>query len=296
MDNLYYDYTFVRNTVWALKTKYPFIRVSSIGKSVNGRDIFAVEIGKSELPKTLYIAGAKGSHFVPSAILLKFLSVYCEAIIRRGELSGIDISRTLSQKGIAAIPLLNPDGREIAARGFAFAGENAGKLERLCAGEYKQFDANARGVEVCENFDTDFEQRKKAEQSKGIYGPAGSGYAGSAAFSEPEAASLRQYCTTKKFCYCVQLLSGGGEIMWRDEKTVPPSTAQMARILAASSGYALEAEIGPASDGVFRRWFSREFQRPAIDIRIKEPTPGASIGMAEIYEQLEELLAVVSVM
>ncbi len=293
MDNLYYGYNFIRNSIWELKTKYPFIKVKIIGKTVNGRDIFAIEVGRADRPKALYLGGVKGNDDFSSLILLKFINNYCEAVLKRSELSGIEIVRALSEMGIAIIPLLNPDGREICRRGFAFAGESAGVLKRICSGDHESFEANARGVDIDRNFDADFEVRRNREIKNRVYRKASRGYSGEYPFSEPESVSLSQYCIQNNFCRAIGLHVGTGEILWRDELEQLPVTDKIAKIFAASSGYAIESEIGDPSEGGFRRWFSRKFNRPAIDVMIKPPKNHFTDN---VYDELEEMLAVASIL
>ena len=71
----------------------------------------------------------------------------------------------------------------------------------------------------------------------------------------------------------------------------------IAEILAASTGYALEAPVGLASHGGFKDWFIREMGRPGFTFEVgKGENPLPCEQLDPIYQRLEESLLLAAVM
>lgn len=291
MDNLSFDYTKLQNRVFALKTKFPEISVITVGKSRMGRDIFGLTAGKQDRAN-LIIGGFEANDCLTSKIIMTFAQRYFEALFKNRELSEINIKKAALERTPIFIPCPNPDGAEIFAKGYFLGEDWLKKSKAFLQGEEKNFRANAGGVELERNFDFDFDRRKQKERILGIHTKSPFGFSGRKPFCEPETAGLRDFILSNSLNLICRFSLGNGEILWRGENC-HKNTKRVARVLSALSGYALEAELGNPSEGIFRRWVSSAVKRPCIDIKIPSPT---SLNPAEkIYAELEETLTVASV-
>ena len=266
------DYTYLQNTTWRLKTAYPVLRVQTVGKSVVGRSLYGLELGPAGAPALLFAGGFLGTDALTGRLLLQWLHRLLRAVHERRPLCGVDPMALLQNRRVCVVPFVNPDGREICARGPHCAGVDAGRVRRLCGGEPARWDANARGVDLTGNFAHRFAARAQLRRQAGIYGPGPTGYGGPAAESEPETAALAAYCRTKSLLQAVALYPGAGQVLWRGD-AAGRTAEQRAAVLATAAGYEVEAAVGRLSYTGFRNWFQADFGRPAIDLLIPPDQP-----------------------
>ncbi len=290
------DYTAIRTIIAEFKKKYPFVSVSSIGKSVYGREIPAVRIGRSN-EYVLYAGAFHGTERITATLLLMFIEELCEALLRHGEISGIDAVKAMYGRGVIIVPMVNPDGCEIALKGPSSCGYYAGRINRICNGKYSGWNANLRGVDINHNFDADWLALREAEKHNGIFGPSSRQFGGNKPHSEPETMALVDLCRFVKIRHAVAFHSQGEVIYWNYGKNTPLKARRMAEIMAASSGYALDVPTGLACGGGFKDWFIEKQQRPAFTVEIgKGVNPLDPATLPEIYEQLREMLTVTLLM
>ena len=285
-----HDYNMVRVALYAISNNYPFTKLESIGKSVLGRDIPALRIGGGS-NTILYAAAFHGMERLTTLIVLRFAEHLCRAVSLGSKIAGIDVHKTLAAKSLVIVPVVNPDGCEIALSGATGCGRWAAKIHNLCKGDFSIWNANARGVDINHNFNAGWKILQEMEADAGIYGPAPTRYGGPRPESEPETAALVEFCREHKPSHVLAWHSQGEEIYWHYGSRTPKRSANMAKILANSSGYSLEAPIGLASHGGFKDWFIEEFGRPGFTIEIgKGKNPLDSALLDPIYNQLEEMM------
>ena len=114
------DYVKYQKAVNDVYEKYSFVHKNVIGKSVMGKNIYALKIGEGE-ETVLYAAAFHGSEHITTNIALMFCHNLCEAINKNKPLCDIDIKRALNGRSITVIPRVNPDGADITMNsGFVF--------------------------------------------------------------------------------------------------------------------------------------------------------------------------------
>ena len=128
------------------------LKIYSIGKSVCGRDIPAIDIGRSVF-RGLVVGGVHGTEYLTVLAALKFADEYA------ANPDGLRLT---------VVPCLNPDGTEIALTKKIY------------------WQANASGVDINHNFDADWQNVKRRELELGINSPSPSRYGGEKPESEPE--------------------------------------------------------------------------------------------------------------
>ncbi|MBQ0084415.1 MAG: M14 family metallocarboxypeptidase [Clostridiales bacterium] len=287
--NTDYDYLALKKAARTLCAKYDFLIPKTIGKSVLGRDIISLQIGR-EKEYVLLAAAFHGSEHITTNLLLKFTEELCCAFSNGSPLGGYNISRILSGRGVIILPLVNPDGAEISINGPISAGNMKKTVEKLSRGDYPHWNANLRGVDINHNFDADWGSVKKREQAAGIWGPAPSKYGGERPFSEPETLALAKLCEAHNIRHALAFHSQG-EVIFADSPVKIPRMDKIAQILSTSSGYCIAEPQGTAVGGGFKDWFIKRFERPAFTVEIgkgENPLPIESIE--KIYGELREML------
>lgn len=264
------DYQFQLNAVRRLARRY---RVRVIGKSLCGRGIFALSLGDGA-PCPLVAAGFHGMEYLTVLAALRFAREY------RGD-------------RVCIVPCVNPDGTEIALHGAAAAERWRGFV--AATGEARQWQANARGVDINHNFDADWKAVKRREREAGILCPASTRFGGVRPESEPETRALTRLCRQAPFCRVLALHSQGREIYWEFGACTPRSSLPFAEKMAAAGGYRTAAPEPLATGGGFKDWFIRSFHRCGFTVEMgrgKNPLPLADF-QAE-YPRVKAILTVFS--
>lgn len=179
-DAAYHNYTEMTDKLRQLTTQHSKVaRMSSIGKSVEGRDIWAVQIsGDLAQAETLPAAIFIGGHHAREHLSIELPLYYIEYLLTEYSLGNPRIQRLINGRDIHIIPMVNPDGAEY----------------DVSTGSYKSWRKNrfknsngTYGVDLNRNY---------------AYGWGGGGastspnsdtYRGPQAFSEPETTAVKKY-------------------------------------------------------------------------------------------------------
>lgn len=285
-----YDYNGYETIIRSLKLEFPFLATGSIGKSVLGRDITMLRIGKAS-DYILYTAAIHGSERITATVLLKFVAELCEALLTGGKIAEIDARRALANKGVIFVPLCNPDGCEIALKGAVGCGEHAEYIRALCGGDFEHWSSNFHGVDLNHNFDAGWHALHELERKQGYCVPGPTRYGGLKPHSEPETEALVNLCRRVNIRYCMCFHSQGEVIYWDYNNIDIPQSRKMAEIFAASARYTLDEPTELACGGGFKDWFIQEYRRPGFTVELgkgKNPLP-PSDGK-KIYERIKEML------
>ncbi len=283
-----YSYFEIKRLIAGIAQKYPFVSVNNIGKTAAGREIPILSLGVTN-DFTLFVTGDDPTFRIATLILLQFIAELSEKILSGDEMCGINIRKAMFGKGVAILPLLNPDGYEIALRGENGCGNMKHKIARLCGDDYTKWKSNLRGVEISRNFFTGFEERRREEQENFISGPHFAGFSGYRPESEPETVAFADFCRNKKVRQLISLSSGGQTIMYSGIPTVPLKSVKMAEIMAAVTSFTVSPPITNKNLS-FTDWFTYEFHKPAITVKIGGKSTPQSSELTYWYARLRELL------
>ena len=283
-----HSYFEIKRLISSIVSNYPFISQKSIGKSAAGRDIPVLFLGE-EKDFTLFIAGDDGRCRINTLILLKFIKEISEKILSCDQMCGINIRKAMFGRGIAVLPLLNPDGFEIAGRGEKGCGSYAGRISKLCGGDLKKWGANLRGVELRRNFFYGFEARRNDERQNNICGPRNEGFGGYRPESEPETAALAQFCRTHDVRQIINLAASGQTVIYGNKPVLPKRSVKMAEVMAAVSSFTVSPPIALADDELCH-WFTYEHRKPAITVKIGSGSAPDCTELTYWYARLREML------
>ena len=290
-----FGYFDMLKTISQMKQEYPFLKSTVIGKSVMGKDIVALTVGRCK-EYVLVAGGCQGSEHITSTLLLRFAEELCFALSEDEAIEGLNARRAFYGRGLIIVPAVNPDGCEISR--FGAAATNGRRfIRRLCGGDFAHYNANARGVDINHNFDADWHSLREREKENGIEGPARSRFGGFSPESEPETVALTKLCRNTPIRHALAFHSQGEVIYAPTGEKRPKRSDQMAEIMATSSGYSLDEPEGLAVGGGFKDWFIKEFDRPAFTIEVghgENPLPPRDYP--KIYKQIRELLMLSAIM
>ena len=269
-----------------LEQAFPAARVFRAGKSALGKEIPALGMGRLK-NAALFVGATHGEEWLTSLLLMRFAWEIAAAWTDEAP-SFAGVTR---EKGLIIVPMLNPDGVEIALDGPRKAGPFRDQTEPLYRANGGKWQANARGVDLNHNFDAGWNILREMETVSGITGPAATRYGGPYPHSEPETRGIINliYAFQPRRLYSFH--SQGEEIFWEYGGLQVPQAESIARALSALSGYTLVKNSGLASHGGLKDWFIQEFRRPGFTIEIgKGENPLPIEDLEPIYGRLLPLL------
>ena len=291
-----FDYFDTIKYIQRLKNDFPFLHTGSIGKSVMGREIPFIRIGRAK-EYVVFASAFHGSEYITNALLLTFCCELADAIANDGVIEGLNVRRAMYGRGLIVVPLVNPDGCEISIHGKAGCLGNFPFINRISGGDLVHFNANARGVDINHNFDADWEAVRERERNAEIFGPAKTRFGGYSPESEPETVAICNLCRENTIRHAVAFHSQG-EVIYAPEGENPPKRSdKMAEIMSASSGYIIDCPSGLAVGGGFKDWFIKEFNRPAFTVEVglgENPLPQEDY--LKIYCRIREMLMLSAIM
>lgn len=277
---------YIRRTLCAHSEAKSFF----MGRSVLGRRIPVLTLGEP-VGGALLVGATHGSEWLTALLLLRFFEELADACEHGHTLCGADVAQAVARRGVVVMPVLNPDGVEIALLGTAGAGQLGERVARLASDKTEHWQANARGVDINHNFGAGWAALQRLERESGIFGPAPTRYGGPRPFSEPETRAVCGCCSTFDIRRLYSFHSQGEEIYWRYGPRTPARSFDMASLLAESSGYTLSQPEGMAAAGGLKDWYIEKFGRPGFTIEIgrgKNPLPITMLD--EIYDRTKEVL------
>ena len=109
MDDFVFSSNLLYENLRILKQSYPFIQTGFIGKSIMGKDIPFVRIGRGQ-KEVFYSASYHANEWITSLVLLEFMYDYCNAIQINSSIWNFSARRLFDSVSIYIVPLVNPDG------------------------------------------------------------------------------------------------------------------------------------------------------------------------------------------
>ncbi len=279
-----YDYAQMLADAERLCSEFEFAKIFSIGESVMERKIYCIKIGKGK--RKLFINGAHhGLEYLTSAFILKFLKEYAGCIRYKKSFLGYDASDLFEKTTLYAVPMVNPDGVDIAIHGIDITNPYHRKLisEVGIHSFNKVWQANARGVDINHNYNAGW---RVVEPE-----PSPSRHSGPYSESEPETKAIVDFVRDTNFDMLMAFHSQGGEIYYDYDGKAEARSFELAREFANLSGYCATTPEGSASFGGCKDWFIEEFGKAGFTIEIghgKNPLPMEDLE--KIYEENSKIL------
>ncbi|MDD3279341.1 MAG: M14 family zinc carboxypeptidase [Lachnospiraceae bacterium] len=151
--NQRYSYQDIFTSMQILSGCYPEFTVCRIiGTSYDDRAIPMMRVGIG-METLVCTAGIHGRETINPVLLLRMIDEYANAYRTHQTIDGVSVFELLNRYSICFIPLLNPDGYEIALHGFeVIANPLLRKLCRFRKISSESWKYNARGVDINRNF------------------------------------------------------------------------------------------------------------------------------------------------
>ncbi|MBQ8885230.1 MAG: hypothetical protein IJY62_02520 [Clostridia bacterium] len=246
-----------------------------IGKSVFGRELFAVRLGEGR-PVGLAQYAMHGREFITALLALG------------------QYARGLKQGSVWLVPLVNPDGALLSQVGLDAAPKRAKETREEWNGgrDFSLWKANGRGVDLNVNWNADWGKGKR-----NVSYPASENCIGEKPFSEPETRALKAFTEKLRPDYTVSYHTKGEEIYWYFGQSLADCVRDkaIALKLSDSTGYPLKFAHGSA--GGYKDWCIKRLKIPAFTIEVGRddaPHPLGEGALSDILQKNVESLNVLS--
>lgn len=279
-----YDYENLCNDINMLVKKFKSISVRTIGKSVMGRNLYCLKSGRGS-KKLLLLGAYHGLEYLTAAFVMRFMSDYTESVHSDKKYFGYDSAVLFDNVTVYAIPMVNPDGVDIAVNGLDITNSYHRSIISM-AGIHSFNDvwqANAHGVDLNHNHN--------ASWSMVVESPSPSKFGGEFPESEPESRAVADFVRKTDIDVLLSFHSQGKEIYYDFEGFIPEGTLKLAKRMAQESGYALSVPQGSAAFGGCKDWFIAEFGKPGFTVEIgvgKNPLPIEQLD--DVYEENAKMI------
>ncbi|MFE5319024.1 M14 family metallocarboxypeptidase [Paenibacillus sp. NPDC056579] len=260
-----YGYSELLAHIARLEEKYPFIRTDTIGTSVMGRRIPVVRLGTGE--HHIHFNGAfHANEWITSLLLMKFVEDYADAYAAGTLLRGCDMNERFRQTSLWIVPMVNPDGVELALKGLEGIEPDHPQYSQLLewnsgSHDFSGWKANLRGVDLNDQFPAHWETEK---ERRDVPGPGPRDYTGESPLCEPEAQAMAEFTRRHPFRLVMAFHTQGKEIYWNYRDMEPAEAETIANRFGAVSRY-LPVKLTD-SDAGYKDWFIQEFRKPGFTI------------------------------
>lgn len=245
-----YSYSQMARDMKELANQYSdYCTVTSIGKSVQGRNIYDIAIGNPKAKKSLLVVCTlHAREYICSVVAMRQVEYYLRHY--EGKISGVRPKKVLNQMQIHYIIMPNPDG------------------VMRSQTKYARWKSNARGVDLNRNFPA---HPFKVGGKKGR-----EGYSGSRVLSEPESRAVVN-CTIrlkqKQGLTGVINYHAMGQIIFGNcsHRSIAKNTRKMYQIAKGLTGYSSSAGYHssiPSSGGSYREYVMDYMKVASITIEM----------------------------
>lgn len=258
-----YSYESMMADTKKLQHMYPeLIKTSSIGKSVEGRDLLLIEFGRGT--DKVFVCGTHHAReYIATTYLMYAIDRYAYAY-RTGSMWGqYNPKAILDNITFCIVPMINPDGVNLVQNGvYATKNPNAITGMGIYEGKkygYSSWKANVNGVDLNWNYNKDWSPEKNKN-------PRGSsGFNGDYPYTEPETIAVSDYVDNNIFDAYLSFHTQGEIFYWADNKEEPLNVQEAIRIDTGFKGY---EDSGTGVGGSFFDYVYRKFNKPTITVEL----------------------------
>ncbi|WP_163102357.1 M14 family metallopeptidase [Peribacillus alkalitolerans] len=273
-----YSFETMMNDIARLHRVYPFIQVPMIGKSVLGKDIPEVLIGKGD-KRVHYNGSFHANEWITTPVVMTFLNEYLLALTNQTSIRGISMFPQYQQTMLSIVPMVNPDGVNLVLNGPPPTEPWRSRVIQWNKGstDFSGWKANIRGVDLNDQFPALWER----EVARNPKEPGPRDYPGPKPFSEPEAIAMGDLTRRRDFARVLAFHTQGEVIYWGFQDLEPPESEVIVNEFARVSGYEPVKTI--ESYAGYKDWFIQDWRRPGFTVEL-----GSGVNPLPI-EQFDEI-------
>ena len=237
--NIKYSSSILQINLYSLKRLYPFIEITSIGRSVLGKNLPVIKIGTGS-KEVFYSASFHANEWICSPLLMKFLADYCYCYKNNLQIYGVNARNIYNYCTIYIMPMVNPDGVNLVT-GEISPNTSLYTNTELIAKRFPNipfpdgWKANIRGVDLNLQFPAGWEQARQIKFSQGFTTPAPRDFVGFGPLTEPESLAIYNFTLQHNFNLVIAFHTQGNVIFWQFQNYNPPRSLYIGNQFAAVS-------------------------------------------------------------
>ena len=289
--NISYSSSILQINLDSLKRLYPFIEITSVGKSVMGKNLPVVKIGNGE-KEVFYSSSFHANEWICSPLIMKFLADYCYCYANNLPIFGVNARNIYNYCTIYIMPMVNPDGVDLVT-GEISPNSSLYTNTKLIANRYPSipfpngWKANIRGVDLNLQFPAGWEQARQIKFSQGFTTPAPRDFVGFGPLTEPEALAIYNFTLQREFSLVIAFHTQGEVIFWQFQDYNPPRSLYIGNQFANVSGYSLEETPFNSSFAGYKDWFIQNYNLPGYTVEVGQgENPLPIFEFDEIYSDI----------
>lgn len=261
--NQEYGYDDLVKDLKLLKVRYPFIKYEEIGKSVLGKPIYAIRLGKGD-KEIFYSADWHANEYLTAPLLMKFVEDYAKAYTKKSTLNGYDVNYLFENNSIWLVPMVNPDGIDLVIYGITPDNPYYQSVLKINNGsrDFRGWTANIRGVDLNHQWPADWEKENERSPKE----PSPSKYGGKKPLTEPEVKAIYDFTNEHKFSMVLAFHSQGQIIYWGFNNLEPKESEEIVKRFAVLTGYIPENTAYSAAG--YKDWFIQDYQKPGYTVEV----------------------------
>ena len=268
-----FTYEQMTTRLQSLVANHPdLISLSVAGKSVDNRNIWAVNVGTGK--KKILVTGAlHAREWLTVPVLVQTIEGYVQDYKNNIKIQGEPVRNILDQYTITFMPMVNPDGVTLTQKGASvFTSKQRTALLAMNPASYgsdfTRWKANIRGVDLNRNFDVQWSAKKSGIIATSPYYAY---YSGPSPESEPETKAVTNWVNANKPKLLLDYHSSGQILYWYYYQSGSTLTRDRAIVQALRdySGYAMEGvnQSKPANT-TLSRWAVMVKKIPSVTIEV----------------------------
>lgn len=299
--NVPYNSTLLSIEIYELLKAYPFLNMQVVGKSVLGKPIYVLKLGKGK-KHVFYSASIHANEWITTPVLMKFIEDFCIAYTNNQNIYGYSAKNIFNNTSIYIMPMCNPDGVDLVTGNLS-----SNSLEYINARKIANnfpsilfpdgWKANINGVDLNLQFPALWEKAKEIKYAQGFNKPAPRDFVGFGPLTEPESLAIYNFTLSHNFSLILTYHSQGKVIYWKFQDYNPPRSLEIGRRLSEASGYSLEDTPINSSYAGLKDWFIQNYNKPGYTIEVgigENPLPISQFD--EIYNDNIGILVLSSVL
>ncbi len=269
--NVPYSYQLLTFIIEGLEVRYPFLSGGAIGRSVMGKNIPFIKIGRGNT-ELFYNASHHANEWLTTPVLLKFLEEYSESYSTNGTIFNTSARELYEKSTLYIVPMVNPDGVDL-VNGVLPNGRYLAQAQSL-AENYPNipypngWKANINGVDLNLQYPANWERAKEIKFSQGFTLPGPRDFVGNAPLTEPETRAVYNFTRNHDFKLTLSYHSQGEIIYWKYLDYEPDNSRRIAEYFGEVSGYSVEETPYASGFAGYKDWFIETYNRPGYTIEV----------------------------
>ena len=110
--NISYTSQILNMNIESFKKIYPFLQISSIGRSVLGKPLSVIRFGTGQ-KEVFYCAATHANEWITAPLLMKFLENLSKSYVNNLPIFGVNARELFSNVSLYLMPMVNPDGVDL---------------------------------------------------------------------------------------------------------------------------------------------------------------------------------------